>query len=111
MARSRRQGSQYRFLYPSGQEGKRSYCAYKFFGRGKYKIVFNTDDIKYGGDGKIKKKILSTVARPSHGKKYSIPIDMPALTCIYLVREEEPIKVDSAKNAGKKTAKPNGGRK
>ncbi len=79
--------------------------------KGKYKIVFNTDDIKYGGDGKIKKKILSAVARPSHGKKYSIPIDMPALTCIYLVREEEPIKVDSAKNAGKKTVKPNVGHK
>lgn len=85
--------------------------------KGKYKIVFNTDDIRYGGDGKIRKKVLTAVARPSHGKRFSIPIDMPALTCLYLVRESEPTKKESAKekaaaknknlkSAGKATKKP-----
>lgn len=60
--------------------------------KNKYRIVFNTDDVKYGGEGKIRKKTLAAVARPSHGKRYSIPIDMPALTCLYLVRESEPAK-------------------
>ena len=35
--------------------------------KGKYKIVFNTDDVKYGGDGKLRKKVFAAVARPSHG--------------------------------------------
>ncbi len=60
--------------------------------KNKYRIVFNTDDVKYGGEGKIRKKTLAAVARRSHGKRYSIPIDMPALTCLYLVRESEPAK-------------------
>lgn len=68
--------------------------------KGKYKIVFNTDDVKYGGDGKLRKKVFAAVARPSHGKQYSIPIDMPALTCLYLVREDEPAK--AAKGTVKK---------
>lgn len=57
--------------------------------KGKYAIVFNTDDKKYGGTGSVKKKTLTAVARPSHGKQFSIPIDMPRLTCIYLVKEAE----------------------
>ncbi len=72
--------------------------------KGKYKIVFDTDDVKYGGEGKIRKKTLSAVARPSHGKQYSIPIDMPAMTCLYLVREEEPAKSGAKSAAPKSTA-------
>ena len=70
--------------------------------KGKYKIIFNTDDLKYGGEGKLKKKTLSAVARPSHGKQYSIPIAMPALTCIYLVKEEEPQKSAAKKSSATK---------
>ena len=68
--------------------------------RGKYKLVFNTDDKKYGGDGKITKRIFSAVKKPGHGKPFSIPIDMPKLTCLYLVREPD----------APKAAKTNGGR-
>jgi len=72
--------------------------------KGKYKIVFNTDDVKYGGEGKLHKKVLTAVAKPTHGKPYSIPVAMPALTCLYLVREKETEKTAKA-SAVKKTAK------
>ena len=57
--------------------------------RGKYKVVFNTDDKKYGGEGKITKKVFTAVKRQSHGKDYSLPISVPKHTCLYLVRETE----------------------
>ena len=70
--------------------------------RGKYKLVFNTDDKKYGGDGKITKRVFSAVKKPSHGKAYSISVDMPKLTCLYLVREpEDPTKTATAAKKGK----------
>ena len=73
--------------------------------RGKYKIVFNTDDVKYGGEGKIVKKTITAVKKPSHGKQYSIPIAMPKLTCVYLVREPDAPKQPSAKKpAAKRSA-------
>ena len=52
--------------------------------KGKYKVVFNTDHPKYGGSGEMKKRIFNTERKPSHGKEYSIKIEIPKLTCIYL---------------------------
>ena len=52
--------------------------------KGKYKVVFNTDHPKYGGSGEMKKRIFNTERKPSHGREYSIKIDMPKLTCLYL---------------------------
>ncbi len=61
--------------------------------KGKYKIIFCTDDKKYGGEGKLKRKTLTTVKKPSHGKQYSLRIDVPKFTTIYLVREPDaPVK-------------------
>lgn len=72
--------------------------------RGKYKIIFNTDDKKYGGDGKISKRVFTAVKKPSHGKQYSISIDMPKLTCLYLVREaDDPAKSGKTTRAAKTT--------
>lgn len=71
---------------------------------GKYKIVFNTDDKKFGGEGKITKKSLTAGKAPSHGKEYSISLDIPKFSCIYLVREENEEKKTAAapaKSAGK----------
>ena len=72
--------------------------------RGKYKIVFNTDDVKYGGEGKITKKTITAVKKPSHGKQYSIPVAMPKLTCLYLVREPDAPKAEKPKATAKKPA-------
>ena len=68
-------------------------------------MVFISDDVKFGGQVKITKKVLTAVARPSHGKAYSIPVDLPKFTCLYLVREQEPTKektADKEKPASKK---------
>ena len=78
--------------------------------KGKYRIVFNTDDVKYGGQGKIKKKVLTAVARPSHGKAYSIPVDLPKFTCLYLVREQEPTKEKTADKEQPAAKKKTGGK-
>ena len=52
--------------------------------RGKYKILFCSDDKKYGGEGKLTHKTLHTVRHPSHGKAYSLAIPVPKLTTLYL---------------------------
>lgn len=57
--------------------------------KGKYKIVFNTDDKKYGGEGKLTVKTLSAVKQPSHGKDYSLRLTVPRHSCLYLVKETE----------------------
>lgn len=52
--------------------------------KGKYKLVFNTDSSKYGGNDELHKRIFNTERKPSHGKEYSIKIELPKLTCVYL---------------------------
>ena len=52
--------------------------------KGKYKIVFNTDSPKFGGAGEMTKRIFNTERKHSHGKEYSIKIELPKLTCVYL---------------------------
>ena len=52
--------------------------------KGKYKVVFNTDHPKFGGEGEMGKRIFNTERKPSHGKEYSIKIELPKLTCVYL---------------------------
>ncbi len=52
--------------------------------KGKYQVVFNTDSVRYGGSGKMKKRVFETKKSFSHGKEYSIGFDLPKLTCVYL---------------------------
>ncbi len=74
--------------------------------RGKYRVVFYSDEEKYGGNGKPRKRVYTAVKKPSHGKQYSIPVPMNKFSCMYLVREPDPVKPEE-KGAGqgaKKTA-------
>jgi 1,4-alpha-glucan branching enzyme len=57
--------------------------------KGKYKVVFCSDDKKYGGDGLLTKKTFTTVKKPSHQKEYSLELDMPKLTCLYLIKIDD----------------------
>ena len=50
---------------------------------GEYRLIFNTDQKKYGGNGKIKKTVYKTVKKASHGKSTSIGINLPKLTALY----------------------------
>lgn len=56
--------------------------------KGKYRLVFNTDEKIYGGDGKLRKKIFITKKQAGNGKPYSFELDIPKLTCIYLIKEK-----------------------
>ncbi len=52
--------------------------------KGKYQVIFNSDSVRYGGSGKMQKRIFNTKKSFSHGKEYSIEFDLPKLTCVYL---------------------------
>ena len=51
---------------------------------GKYQVIFNSDNRRYGGSGRIRKRIYTTKKWQSHGKEDSIAFDLPKLTCVYL---------------------------
>ncbi len=61
---------------------------------GKYKIIFNSDDLDFGGadvfgegEGENKKEhYLFTENIPSHGRPQSVRIEVPRLSCIYLLK-------------------------
>jgi 1,4-alpha-glucan branching enzyme len=52
--------------------------------QGKYKVIYNSDIVRYGGSGRLKKRIFNTQKSYSHGKEYSIAFNLPKLTCVYL---------------------------
>ena len=55
---------------------------------GKYKVVLNTDDAKFGGLGIKVAKTVSTKKINMHGFEDSIGINLPGLSVIYLEKEE-----------------------
>ena len=70
--------------------------------KGKYRIIFNSDDTKYGGAGTFgKKRTITALKFSTHNKQYSIKLPMPKLTCLYLVREPD----TAAEEKNKKTKK------
>lgn len=52
--------------------------------KGKYQVIFNSDSVRFGGNGLMRKRIFTTTKSYSHGKEDSIEFDLPALTCVYL---------------------------
>ncbi len=52
---------------------------------GSYRIVFNSDSKKFGGNGTLKKRIFKTIKSGQYGK-HCIYVDVPKLTCIYLIK-------------------------
>ena len=54
--------------------------------KGKYQVIFNSDAAKYGGSGKMRKRIFTAIQSFSHGKEYSIGFDIPKYTCFYLTK-------------------------
>ena len=56
--------------------------------QGKYRVVFNTDSKKFGGEGKLKKRVFYTKKLTSHGKGHTLFVDIPKLTCMYLIKEK-----------------------
>ncbi len=56
-----------------------------------YAIAFNSDELKYGGSGLELPRVSRAEHQPMHGKAYSIVLDLPALSVLYLkpIKEEE----------------------
>ncbi len=52
--------------------------------KGKYKVVFNSDDECYGGTGKGDREVIHTDGINMHGFEQSISLDLPPMTTIYL---------------------------
>ena len=51
---------------------------------GKYKVVLNSDDLEFGGEGKGSKEKVKIEKKPMHGFEQSIKLDLPGLSTIYL---------------------------
>ena len=56
--------------------------------KGIYRVIFNSDSVRYGGTGAMKKRVFKTKKAYSHGKDDSIQFDLPKLTCVYLIKEK-----------------------
>src|SRR6201988_1005623 len=84
------------FVRKSGDNSKQVVCVGNFsalprigyrFGlsrAGEYKLVINSNDAVYGGSGSDLPKAFTTEDKPSHGRDYSILINLPALTTLWL---------------------------
>ena len=54
---------------------------------GTYSILLCSDDVKYGGSGKIKKKTYTAIRKREHGKEFSISFRLPKLSGLYFVKK------------------------
>lgn len=52
--------------------------------KGAYKIVFNSDDVDFGGEGRGNKGKLKTESINMHGFEQSISLDLPPMSAIYI---------------------------
>lgn len=52
--------------------------------KGAYKIVFNSDDVDFGGEGKGNKGKLKTESINMHGFEQSISLDLPPMSAVYI---------------------------
>ena len=52
--------------------------------KGSYKVVFNSDDVQFGGEGKGSQDKIKTSSVPMHGLENSISLNLPPMSTIYL---------------------------
>lgn len=57
--------------------------------KGAYKIVFNSDDVDFGGEGKGNKGKLKTESINMHGFEQSISLDLPPMSAIYIKKTRQ----------------------
>ena len=56
--------------------------------KGEYRLMFDSDDKKFGGAGLIKAKTYKTAKKPAHGRENSILIKLPKFTTLYLIKTQ-----------------------
>ena len=49
-----------------------------------YEIAFSSDELKYGGSGMIQPEVIPAQPSPMHGKPFSITVDIPPMSCLFL---------------------------
>lgn len=54
--------------------------------KGTYKLIFNTDDAKFGGSGLIKSKTYKTAKKSAQGRQNSILLKVPPFSGLYLIK-------------------------
>ena len=80
------------------KSGNKLYALFNFSGvdieryrlgveKGVYRAVLCTDDRRYGGEGKMRRKTIKTARRYAHGKENSVLVKLPRLSAIYLVEK------------------------
>lgn len=57
--------------------------------KGDYRTLLNTDSVRYGGRGYNKKGTYRTAKKSAHSREYSIVIDLPRFTGLYLVKSDK----------------------
>ena len=55
---------------------------------GKYRLILNTDDTRFGGNGEVTKKIFNTLKQPDGSESLQIA-DIPKLSCMYFIKENQ----------------------
>lgn len=64
-----------------------------------YRIALSSDELKYGGSGQPQPETIPAQPVPMHGKSYSITVDVPPFSCLFLKpvgeREQKPAIVDA----------------
>lgn len=60
--------------------------------KGAYKIVFNSDDVDFGGEGKGNKGKLKTESINMHGFEQSISLDLPPMSAIYIKKTRQRLR-------------------
>ncbi len=58
------------------------------YGAKKWKEIFNSNDADYGGTGTHQNNLVKRDNKPSHGKKYSLKLQVPPLALIIMKGEE-----------------------
>ncbi len=84
---------------------RENYC-FGVPGEGTYEVILNTDDLKFGGEGKGTKTKATSKKVPMHGYENSISLNLPGLSCILLKYKEKkptPKKENSKTKATRKT--------
>ena len=73
---------------------------------GGYEVILNSDDVKFGGEGRGPKSKVTAKKVPMHSQPYSLTMTLPANSAIYL-RHKKPVssKLTSSKKTAKKKTK------
>ena len=77
---------------------------------GKYKEIFNSDAVKFGGSGKGNPRMKTSREEDSDGRKHAITVQVPPMSiCIFSCTPEKAVKPvqkkAAARNTGKRSAK------